>query len=82
LTHDLIHFKARLNNGYSRNKCQGVGRHFLFLPTVHTILNDYVLYFFRQIFSKATTTHHILLEVPSTHPIPPTNIPGRAVKVL
>jgi hypothetical protein len=58
LTHDLIHFKARLNNGYSRNKCQGggggggVGRHFLFLPTVHKILNDHVLYFFRPIFQK------------------------------
>ena len=30
LTHDLIHFKARLNNGYSRNKCQG-GRKALFI---------------------------------------------------
>jgi hypothetical protein len=46
-------------------------RALLFLPIVHNILNDYVLYFFRPIFPKTTTTHQILLEVPSTHPIPP-----------
>ena len=48
-----------------------MSEHFLFLPIVHNILNDYVLYFFRPIFPKTTTTHQMLLEVPSTHPIPP-----------
>lgn len=70
LTHDLIHFKARLHNGYSRNKCQG-GRKTPFIFT-HCAYNfKWLCLVLRKAdFSKTTTTHQILLEVPSTHPIP------------